>query len=160
MADLSDTRVVELSNDEYFAAMVSGCMRRINARRNRRSNYHGRSPEGQEEIDLLGAVGEACVAKYLNKFWLGPGEFRGADVGDDLQVRTTSYKTGHLVLSDGDSPDARYILVYACDGVGHIRGWCYGREGQQGMYLTDKSGRGPAYYVPVSALHPIPPRRS
>jgi hypothetical protein len=159
MAELSDTRVVALTNDEYLAAMVSGCMRRMSGRANKRTHSNNRTSDGAEQIDILGAVGEACVAKYLDRFWLGPGVFRGADV-HDLQVRATSYKTGHLILSDDDSPTAKYILVYASDGVGHIRGWCYGREGQQEMYKDNKSGRGEQYYVPVSALHPMPDREA
>lgn len=157
MAELSDTREVVLTDDEYFAAMVSGCMRRAAARAKGIVHAHNRGLEGSEAIDIMGAVGEACVAKYLDRFWLGPGTFRGADV-HDLQVRATSYKTGHLIVTDRDLPDAKYILVYVVNGTGYIRGWCYGKEGMQEIHKADMSGRGPQFYVPVSALHPMPTR--
>lgn len=157
MAEYSDTRVVTLTDDEYFAAMVAGCMRRASGRAKGRKHRSNRDIEGVEFIDLVGAIGEACVAKYLDRYWLGPGVVGGMDVAD-VQVRTTTYKNGCLILHDDDNSDSRFILVYAVDGVGHLRGWCYGREGKQQLYLQDKGGRGEAYFVPVSALHPLPSR--
>lgn len=145
---------VTLDNSEYLHALIAGCMRRAAAREKERKNFYGAKSADAELLDLIGSVGEACVAKWLNAWWAGAGIFRGDDVGQ-YQVRTTTYESGHLVLNNNDSDDKPYILVVANNGVGKIHGWVYGREGKKPDFWTDKSGRGPAYYVPQSALRGI-----
>lgn len=145
---------VELSNPEYLHALMAGCLRRASAREKNRQNYYGALSANAELLDIIGAVGEAIVAKHLDKFWVGRGEFRGGDVGN-YQVRATTYDTGHLLLNKKDYPDVPYILVTVSSGVGKIRGWLFGREGQKPEYWQDKSGRGCAYYIPQSRLRPI-----
>lgn len=148
------TATVTLDNSEYLHALLAGCLRRASARAKGRQNYYGAQSADSELLDMIGAVGECVVAKHLNRFWAGAGAFRGGDV-DDFQVRTTTYDSGHLVLNNNDSDDKKYILVCVNSGVGKIRGWVYAREGKQAKYWKDKSGRGPAYYVPQSDLRPI-----
>ena len=145
---------VVLDNSEYLHALMAGCLRRASAREKQRQNYYGALSADSELLDLIGSIGEAVVAKYLDRFWCGRGKFRGGDVGS-YQVRATKYDTGCLLLNKNDYPDTPYILVTVNSGVGKIRGWVYAREGQQDKYLQDKSGRGKAYYVPQDALRPI-----
>lgn len=142
---------VELTDSEYLHALIAGCMRRVSARGAGRQNYYGAEAADAEMIDILGAVGEACVAKHLDNFWLGAGLFRGDDVGI-YQVRSTKYDTGHLVLNKADDPGKVFILVTVCCGVGKLRGWVWARDGQHERYWKDKSGRGGAYYIPQSDL--------
>lgn len=145
---------VTLDNSEYLHALMAGCLRRVSARQAKRQNYYGALSIDAEMLDIIGAVGEAIVAKHLDKFWCGRGKFRGGDVGD-YQVRTTKYQNGHLLLNNNDYPDIPYILVTVNNGVGTICGWLYAKEGQRQEYWQDKSGRGGAYYVPQSKLRPI-----
>lgn len=145
---------VELSNSEYLHALIAGCMRRVSARQAGRQNYYGADAADAEMLDILGAVGEACVAKHLDSFWLGAGLFRGDDVGI-YQVRSTKYETGHLVLNKADDPNKAFILVTVNSGVGKLRGWLWARDGQQDRYWQDKSGRGGAFYIPQSDLLPM-----
>jgi len=53
-----------------------------------------------------------------------------ADVGEDIEVRSTVYPTGGLILRDNDDPSRRYALVIvdAMKGYKEI-GWIYGHEG-------------------------------
>lgn len=142
---------VELTDSEYLHALIAGCMRRVAARQAGRKNYYGADAADAELLDILGAVGEACVAKHLGLFWLGAGQFRGDDVGI-YQVRSTKYESGHLVLNKADAPDKVFILVTVNCGVGKLRGWVWAKDGQQERYWQDKSGRGGAFYVPQSDL--------
>lgn len=144
---------VRLDDSEYLHALIAGCMRRAAAREKGRKNYYGARSADNEAADLIGAVGEACVAKWLDAWWVGAGKFRGGDVRA-FQVRATTYETGHLVLNAADSDETPYICVITNDGIGRICGWVYGKEGKQDRYLTDKSGRGPAFYVPQADLRP------
>ena len=148
------TVTVTLDNSEYLHALIAGCLRRASARAKGRKNYYGAESADSELLDLIGAVGEAVVAKHFNKFWVGAGAFRGDDVGR-YQVRSTTYDGGHLVLNNNDNDETPYILVCVNSGVGKIRGWITAREGKQPQYWKDMSGRGPAYYVPQSALRSI-----
>lgn len=148
------TVTVTLDDSEYLHALIAGCLRRANARAKGRKNFYGAQSADAELLDMIGAVGEAVVAKHLNQFWAGAGVFRGDDVGR-YQVRSTTYDSGHLVLNRNDSDDTPYILVCVNSGVGKIRGWVYGREGKQPQFWRDMSGRGPAFYVPQSALRSI-----
>lgn len=142
---------VELDNSEYLHALMAGVLRRVSARASKRENYYGAKAEDAEILDILGAVGEAVVAKHLDKFWCGRGVFRGGDVGD-FQVRTTKYSNGHLLINKNDYPDKKYILVTVCDGVGTIRGWMYGRDAQKPEFVRDISGRGECFCVPQESL--------
>lgn len=151
---VATTVTVTLDNSEYLHALMAGCLRRANAREKNRQNYYGAQSADSELLDIIGAVGEACVAKHLNQFWAGAGVFRGGDVGR-YQVRSTTYESGHLVLNRNDYDGTPYILVCVNSGVGKIRGWIYASEGKHAKYWKDMSGRGPAFYVPQSALRPI-----
>lgn len=148
------TVTVPLDDSEYLHALIAGCMRRASARARGRKNYYGAQSADSELLDLIGAVGEAVVAKHQNRFWAGAGVFRGGDVGR-YQVRSTTYDSGHLVLNKNDDDNTPYILVCVNSGVGKIRGWIYARDGKKEKYWRDMSGRGPAFYVPQSDLLPI-----
>lgn len=144
---------VALVGSEYLSAMHIGCMRRSQDRRLDRKDAYGASADNGEALDILGAVGEACVAKYLNQFWLGLGTFRGPDVSN-FQVRTRSHEHYDLILHPKDNDDDIFILVYASKGVGLLSGWLYGREGKKPEYWKDPSKKKRfAYFVPKSVLH-------
>ena len=148
------TVVVELTNSEYLHALIAGSLRRADARAKGRQQYYGARTADSELLDIIGAVGECCVAKHRDVFWCGAGEFRGDDVGS-LQVRATTYDNGHLVLTKSDEDNKPYVLVCVSNGVGKIRGWLYGREGKQERYWQDKSNRGPQFYIQQSDLRPV-----
>jgi hypothetical protein len=69
-----------------------------------------------------------------------------ADVGEDIEVRSTVYLNGALIVRDNDDPERRYVLVI-CDPMKGfmIRGWAYGHEAKQPQWLQAGSGR-PAYW--------------
>lgn len=146
---------VELTSSEYLQAMVVGCMRCCEDRKLGRRHAYGARRQDAELHDIVGAIGEAVVAKYLGAFWLGTGTFRGHDVAT-YQVRSTKYDPPFLCLHSKDDDDKAYICTHVCEGVGVIHGWMYGSEGKAERYFSDrwKNGR-PAFWVPHTDLHPI-----
>jgi hypothetical protein len=151
---MPDEIVVRLDGSEYLQAMNVGTMRSSNARAAGRAAYHGISNENAEQSDITGAVGEACVAKHLNCFWLGIGVFRGPDVGT-VQVRTCSKPTGRLILHESDGDGDVFVSVYAARGEGTIRGWAYGSDVKKPEYWQDPAGGRPAFFFPNELLRPM-----
>lgn len=80
-------------------------------------------------FDYLGAAGEMAVAKGLSlKFIETCNSFKAADVGMNIQVRTTEYKNGRLIVHSNDNPMDLYILCIASMPYFTVVGWCYGYE--------------------------------
>jgi hypothetical protein len=151
---MSESVTVALDTSEYYMAMQAGCMRQVQNRKIGRPHYYGAPPDRAEQFHINGSVGEACVAKYLNKYWLGKGTFGGSDV-EDYEVRSTSRPDGDLILHDYDKDDRPYISVYVSEGVGVIRGWIMGAEGKRKEFWKDPAKGRPAYFVPTSKLRPM-----
>lgn len=145
---------VELDGSEYLQAMFAGCMRAAQNRKLGRRHAFGASAADSEQCHITGAVGEACVAKLLNSYWLGVGKFRGPDVGT-LQVRTRSKPHYRLILHKEDADEDVFVSVYASEGVGVVRGWIYGRDGKRDAWWSDPAGGRAAYFVPNEALNPM-----
>ena len=145
---------VTLNDTEYAQALNVGTMRQVENRKLGRQHAYGAKPEEAEEKHIIGAVGEAIVAKYFNVFWLGVGKFRGPDVGI-LQVRATDLEDGRLVINKKDDDDAIFILVYVVEGVGTIRGWLRGGDGKRDEYREAHGGRPATHFVPLDRLRCI-----
>ena len=124
----------------------------------RKKNLKNKIPGGYSEYDTLGALGEIAAAKALgislNEI---EGTFKGADLGFNLQVRTTEHARGHLIIrkgdnpKQGDNPKHAYILVRCPNQpVFEIVGWCFGfeaeglgRQGTGGLWVNESKLRPP-----------------
>lgn len=108
-------------------------------------------------LDIIGACGEAAVAKHFNYFWDGNmGDFKAKDVGK-LQVRANGRENGDLILHDYDSDQDIFILVIATHlPLVILAGWLPGIDGKVQDYWREAGkftlGR-PAFFVPQTALH-------
>jgi hypothetical protein len=144
-----------LSPHELFQAAQVGVTRRIdNLRRTGINEPHG-TPDEAWYADITGACGELVVAKFIDRFWSGQlGNYKARDAGP-VQVRTTRYSDGHLLLYDTDVDDHPFVLVYGEAPEFTMAGWCYAREGKHTMYARLTPHGKPAYWVPQSALHPM-----
>jgi hypothetical protein len=144
---------VDLDHDEYFVALQAGAVRRFNNRRSGRKHLWAGDPRYSEQMDLMGTIAEACVAKFLNVFWLG-GSKGERDVGG-CEVRA-KFESGHrLILHKEDPDDIPFVSVAVRDGVGLICGWVLSCDGKRPEYWQDPTGSRPAYFVPNDALEPI-----
>jgi hypothetical protein len=118
------------------------------------------------DSDIQGARAEMAVSKFFGIPWTGKffeneewqkwKKSGGHDVGP-LEVRSTTYKYGHLPMFKDDLDDAPYILVVVHDECTYeIIGWCWGWEGRQPGFWADPGRHGRAYFcVPRRILRSI-----
>lgn len=114
------------------------------------------------QTDIEAACAEMAVAKALNIYWDGSvNKFKkdGPDLPPDIEVRTTEYKNGHLILRDGDKKycnDMRFVLVVGEAPKFYLSGWIYCHEGiRQGEKKTmTKSGHPGGYLKTNCDLFP------
>jgi hypothetical protein len=134
--------------------------------------------------ELAGVVGELMVSKWLHLRWNIFDEHPAADVGDDIQVRSTDNPKGGLFVHDpvvngykGDDPNHPFVLVtvgvmktvdrldgpqgFALTGEAAVMGWTWGWEAQvlrYKEYAVKKLGPGErsdhTFLVPQRDLKP------
>jgi hypothetical protein len=80
------------------------------------------------------------------------------DVLPGIQVRSTKYKSGSLLVHKTDADDDRFVLVTGSQGAYDIRGWITGSDGKREEFWKVYKTRG-AYWVPQDALKPFTIRR-
>lgn len=148
---------IGLSLDEITMAAHVGLSRNVSAIRDRRNPGRGRTDAGWE-AHCNGAIAEYVVAKALGVTWMPVIGHLDTDDGDveGLQVRSTAYAGGHLILKEKD-PEGLYVLVVLDlrSQSASIRGWVDALEARDVLYWRNgTAGRAGGYWVPQSALHP------
>lgn len=148
--------IIELTKVEMFVASQAGCMRRINSICNSLPEPHG-TPSGSlfdNDVDSCGA--EMAVAKAFGVYWnTFPVDFRDlpGDVAS-VEVRSTKYLTGHLIVHDRDKDDRPFVLVRGTMPRYELAGWIMGKDAKQSWWLR-KTRKGHAYFVPEDQLREI-----
>lgn len=122
-----------------------------------RVHAHGLSGPGWGE-HILGAIGEAVVAKALGIYWNGNmGNLRAGDVNAPirLEVRTSAKPGNRLICYEKDADLAAFILVTGSGNEYEIKGWQWGRVCKDPKYWTDPGTGRPNYFVPQAELRPF-----
>lgn len=102
---------------------------------------------------VLGALGEMILAKAANRYW-SKGERGDTDV-NGIDVRTTAYETGSLLLHKEDDDHRVSVLVIGSIGTFRIVGYIRNKEGKEkGTWEERKEGR-PCFYVKQKDLIPF-----
>ena len=145
--------IVRLTQNEIWHSVIQGGIRRLEAMRHgRRDKFQPGDPINGWSRDIEGAAAECAVAKGLHLFWSGISDVNASDV-DGYQVR---YSRGtDLVIRNGDTDSDRFVLVTGAIPEFAIHGWLIASEGKQPGYLKNPGGYGPAYFVPLEALHAL-----
>ena len=146
---------VQLTYSEIILGAMAGVHRRVEYLKSGLSNRYQPSMEQIWGAQIEGALAEQALAKGLNKYFSGKGEFGQSDLDENIECRATSWPDGRLILHDADKDEARYYLLVG--EVGHYRiiGSIYGWEGKKKEYLDAPNQTGnSAYYVPQSELEP------
>jgi hypothetical protein len=154
--------VVTLDWFEIEMAAIVGVRRRVEARwRQGRVDLHPVPgevvPSSNWETHVEGTIGEFVVAKALGRNWNGSiNTYKvGGDVGP-AQVRTRSDHEAKLIVRPRDRSTDYFVLVTGWAPTYHVHGWMLGADAKQERWLEDPGGRGAAYFVPQSELHPFP----
>ena len=153
---------VVLCTDELYVAAMSGIHRRIVRLATPDRNYYDDAHQ-EWTTSIEGAAGEYVVAKVLDRYPSGlvfGGSYVVADVGDRIHVRTRTKDHYDLIVRDRDPDDEPFVLVTGHAPRYTVRGWIYGRDAKREDWRQTYGGGVPAYFVPQSALRPLPDRRN
>ena len=146
---------VELTYSEIILGAMAGVHRRVQYLKSGLPNRYQPSIEQLWGAQIEGALAEQALAKGLNKYFAGKGEFGQSDLEENIECRATAWPDGRLIIYDSDKAESRYYLLVGKIGCYDIIGSIYGWEGKKEEYLDDPTQTGkPAYYVPQSELEP------
>lgn len=140
---------------KYGAAGVARC---AHALTKRRQGAHGFDRNDERwTIDVEGCLAEAAAAKSLGLIdgfepTVGHLDTDEGDIGPGLQVRSTKYDKGNLLIHQSDPDHHAYILVTGRYGVYDVRGWIRASEGKL-PELWKVNGKRGAFWVPQDRLH-------
>jgi hypothetical protein len=144
--------LVKLTPSEMMQGAMVGVMRQVqNVKSGHGVNYFGARDENSWSLHIEGALGEMALAKHLNVYYGGTGSRGGFDVSN-VDVRTTVYQNGRLILHPSDDDDRKYYLLTGHAGEYAVRGWIYGYDGKHSDYWDDPKGNRGAYFVPQERL--------
>lgn len=145
--------LISLNSEEIDQARQVAELRNQSQRQAGRAD--GRVMASSIQADLMGAEGELAVAKALNLPWDGKflpistwleWKHEGNDVGN-LEVRTTNYETGKLILHDSDKNFSPYLLVISSKRPEYrLAGWIFGHEGKKSHFWATQVPR-PCYMI-------------
>lgn len=105
-----------------------------------------------------GVGGEMAVAFYLNQnFEFRVDTFKAADIGANIEVRTTRSRWFDLKVKERDKDHRIAIALRQYNDCGYlILGWMTVKEAKALGELKDPNDRGkPAYFVAPGKLHTI-----
>lgn len=110
-------------------------------------------------LHVLGVKGEYFVACVTGRKWIHlKNTFKRIPDVDDWEVRTRSRHSYELMLRPGDALHRVQILV-TTSGYAAVdfwaRGWTYGTDVSTDEFWGDPNGKGYAWWVSPSSLHPM-----
>jgi len=155
----------------FDLAQILGCAligvfrqtQNILKKRNHAHNLDKKDETGWQ-FHIEGAMGEYVVSKILGLPWnaIDIGDLNLPDVGENIEVRTTRYLGGKLIVHEhpSDPKDRIYWLVTGQNGKYCIRGWLEGEKCQQQKYwenLVKNQKKEPryAFCVPQDNLNTL-----
>lgn len=153
---------VSLSSAEVAFAMEIGRARQ--RMHDELDHADGKVLEDGQDVHMQGCLGELAVAKALGLPWDGKffndaewqaWRLSGHDVSG-LEVRSTRWRSGRLILHRDDNDDLPFILVRAGENaMFEIVGWYWARDGKREEWWQDVRRNRPCFYVPNHLLRPM-----
>lgn len=150
---------INLTAEDLMVASTKAAIRQLMAiKYNRIGHDHGsrsnRKMAQRIGDSVIGNLGEMAVSRYLDKPITSNFEdIKAKDIDGKLEIRTTEYKTGCLLLHDSSPDESIYILVVVNELNAKICGWIEAKNGKLKEYWKD--GDPGCYYVPQSKLKSI-----
>ncbi len=145
---------VTLTEDEMAVASLIGCKRRCESKSRSRSDNHGLKDADFWGIDIEGAAAEMAYCKYRNIFWSASvNSFKKADCDYNVQIRSTKYANGKLIIRNDDSDTDVFVLVTGVAPTFCVCGWIKGIDGKVEQHVSAPNGRERAFFVPQQSLN-------
>lgn len=151
--------IVEFTTDELRHLAYRGVDRRVSAIERGRAGAHGFNRDDFWQLDVEGLLAEAAVAKALGVYYSPVTGSLDTELGDVLpgvQVRSTKYDSGHLLIHKTDSDTDRFVLVCGAAPRYRICGWIRGQDGKREGFWKTHRGRS-AFWVPQEKLREFKP---
>jgi hypothetical protein len=140
---------VTLTWEEIYSAALVGVMRRIESMKRNLNKDKKVNNTSNWASDINGACCELVVSKFLNVYWgFHVNNFTGQDVYK-IQVRSTLYKDGHLIVHEWDNADDVYMLVTCKAPHFKIIG---GISARKAMKIEPRKNKGLEWWVPQEML--------
>ena len=153
---------IRLTMNELLMAAIVGLNRRMKSmRKSTVTDAYTDNKFVPWYTDIEAAAAECALAKYLNIFWDGSeGTFKAPDLGDDIQVRCSSYAQAHLIVRDKDDGAHRYILLTGEGLNWDVRGWMFGYDAKKDTYFrqSESTNAANSWWVPQSDLEDVDPQ--
>jgi hypothetical protein len=145
--------IIKLTMEEMMMVTVVAGMRRSESKLNNRKDSHGFNGDGAWDIEIEGCAAEMAYCKLRNQYWSGSVcSFKGADCGDNVQIRHTVRDNGSLIIREGDNDDHYYVLVTGRAPNLKVIGWIKGANAKKEEYKKSPNGREPAFFIHQSNL--------
>jgi hypothetical protein len=153
---------VFLTDEEYRVAVAEAVRRQTENEQVGRPGRNGGPEVGQVALhyNILGAIGELAVAKYLsvkeNVFSDKVPNRNSEDLPGNIDVKTTDKHAGRLIVQHDADPEKIFVLVTVTDNrTAWIQGWSYGHEAMRGRYWDSPVRGRPAFFVPQKNLREV-----
>ena len=158
-------KIVQFTIEEIEAAKAVGIERTEESRKIGLHDNLITKKQTKFQSEFHGALGEIAVCKALDLEWTGKGscinkknmpkKLIPADV-EGLEVRTTTYSTGRLIIRKRDN-DAKFVLVVLNDDhTARVVGWIEAEDAKQDKYWGDLGKYNkPCYIIEQRNLNPI-----
>jgi hypothetical protein len=148
---------IKLTRQEMRTAAYTGVERNLHALSKNLVNLYGATERKTEwQNDVVGAIGEYALAKFLNVYWNPAIDTNLNDLPGDVgmyQVRSTGWPNGCLLMHPSDNDQAPFILAVVEGNTVTLKGWLYGYEGKAVGEIKDPKTN--TYWVSQDNLHPM-----
>lgn len=153
---MPESMYVKLSEKDADRAAVAGVRRELRAIRDNLKDRYQWERDGYKQ-HVEGAMGELAASYALNMPWSGEDidQFKGADIGENVQVRYRPGSYKDLSLRHGDKKTDLFVLVLPADPknfIFEVVGWISGKDAMtERFYHEDKR----LWFVPGYLLNDI-----
>ncbi len=147
---------IELTLSEFDLAINTARLRMIASESlncNHATTYERTLVKRLEE-EVVGACGEIAFAKHIGKFFVpSVNAFnKEADVGLNVEVRSTIRLDGCLIVRNNDLDDRAFVLAIVDGKNVDLAGWLYGRDAKKDEWIKNPHGYRKAWFVPQNCL--------
>ena len=145
---------ITLTWHEVMLGGMTGLMRQVKVMQRESRDAHGFDGQRGLIVHVEGALGELAVAKAIDRHWAARVDtYKGADLGDRIQVRTRSKPYYELIVRPDDQDAEAFVLVTGQCPTYVVHGWLWGGEAKQSRWWKDLGNdRPPAWIVPQADL--------
>lgn len=107
--------------------------------------------------EVVGCLAELAMGKFIDRYFIPEvGTFHTKpDCLHDIEVRSTAWENGSLIIRDNDNDDRRYVCCVVTGKGVHLMGWLYGHEAKKNEFIRNPNAYRASWFVPQAKLRSI-----